>query len=85
MEQSWVKFYHAAVLETDWSKLEGRILAAEAAIKGRLHEFSLNHGGTPEENQAIVHAVNAMETLRNDLVLWRSLSVQNRNTQGQPE
>ena len=85
MEQSWVEFYHAAVLETDWSKLEGEILAAEAAIKGRLHEFSLNHGGTPEENQAIVHAVNAMETLRNDLVLWRSLSVQNRNTQGQPE
>ena len=30
MEQSWLKFYHAAVLETDWSKLEGRILAAEA-------------------------------------------------------
>jgi len=59
MEQSWVEFYHAAVLETDWSKLEGEILAAEAAIKGRLHEFSLNHGGTPEENQAIVNAVNA--------------------------
>jgi len=44
MKQSWVNFYHAAVLETDRSKLEGRILGAEAAIKGRLHEFSLNHG-----------------------------------------
>ena len=86
MKQSWVNFYHAAVLETDWSKLEGRILAAEAAIKGRLHEFSLNHGGTPEENQAIVNAVNAMETLRNELVLWRSRSVQGgRKTQVQPE
>ena len=41
---------------TNWTKIEERIQAAEAAIKGKLHEFSLNHGGTPEENQAIEDA-----------------------------
>jgi len=70
MEQSWVEFYHAAVLETDWSKLEGEILAAEAAIKGRLHEFSLNHGGTPEENQAITDALHSLKVLRTELASW---------------
>jgi hypothetical protein len=50
----WHEFYNAAaVLETDWSQMEGRIQAAESAITGRLHELSLDHGGAPEENQAI--------------------------------
>jgi hypothetical protein len=39
----------------------------------------------PQENLAIVNAVNAMEAMRNDLALWRSLSVQGGNTQVQPE
>jgi hypothetical protein len=40
------------------SILEERIEAAESVIKGRLHEFSLDHGGTPEENQDIVDALH---------------------------
>jgi len=67
----WHEPYNAAVLETDWSQMEGRIQAAESAITGRMHEFSLNHGGTPEENQAIVDALNRLNTLRADLALWR--------------
>ena len=51
MSYSWNPLYTAAVLETDWSKMPERIRAAEAAITNRLHEFSLDHGGTPEENQ----------------------------------
>jgi hypothetical protein len=47
-----MKLYEAAILETDWTRMEERIHAAEAAIKGKLHEFTLNHGGAPEENQA---------------------------------
>ena len=56
----WKELYQAAILETDWSKIEGRIQAADSAISTRLHEFSLNHGGTPEENQAIRDALNAL-------------------------
>jgi hypothetical protein len=47
----WQKLYRDAVLETDWSRIEERIEATEAAIYQRLGEFSLDHGGTPEETK----------------------------------
>jgi hypothetical protein len=49
----WQQLYATALLETDWSKIDAKIQVAEQGIKTRLHEFSMNHGGTPEENQAI--------------------------------
>jgi len=49
----WQELYATALLETEWAKMEEKIQVAENAIRARLHEFSLNHGGTPEENQAI--------------------------------
>ena len=61
---SWQELYKAAVLETDWSTIQEKIQVAENAITARLHEFSLNHGGTPEENQAIEEAVNGLNSLR---------------------
>jgi hypothetical protein len=67
----WFENYSAAVLETDWSKIEGRIDAVEAEIKERLNEFSLNHGGSPEENQAIVDALERLNALRADVASWR--------------
>ena len=67
----WQQLYHVALLETDWSRIEERIQAADSAIKARLHEFSLNHGGTPEENQAITDAVNGLTVLRKEVTLWR--------------
>jgi hypothetical protein len=70
-EHKWEQLYSGAVLETDWSILEERIAAAESAIRGRLHEFSLNHGGTPEENQAIVDALHGLNVLRRDVASWR--------------
>jgi hypothetical protein len=66
----WHKAYTAAVLETDWTQMEGRILAAESAIREREHEFSINHGGTPEERQAIADAVSGLRSLRNDAIAW---------------
>lgn len=63
----WMDVYKAAILETDWSKIEGRIQAADCAISARLHEFSLNHGGTPEENQAIQDASNGLRVLRGEV------------------
>ncbi len=70
-EYGWKNLYQEAVLETDWSRIEERIQAAESAINQKLREFSLNHGGTPEENQAITNAVMALEALRNDVAAWR--------------
>ena len=58
------------LLETDWSKIEEKIEVADNAIKVRLHEFSMNHGGTPEENQAIEDALNGLNLLRKDVAAW---------------
>jgi hypothetical protein len=60
----WKNLYQAAILETDWSQIEGRIQAADSAISARLHEFSVDHGGTPEENQAIRDALAGLTVLR---------------------
>jgi hypothetical protein len=70
-EYGWQELYEAAVLETDWAHMEDRIQAAETAIKGRLLEFSSNHGGTKEENQAIVNALTSLNSLRADVASWR--------------
>jgi hypothetical protein len=68
---TWYELYRAAVLETDWSKMEERIQAAESAISGTLREFSLNHGGTPDENKALADALNSLHGLRRDVAMWR--------------
>ena len=39
MANEWEKLYRAAIIETDRSKLEARIEAAEFAMHARLHEF----------------------------------------------
>ena len=59
--------YQGAILETDWSRIEGRIQVAESAIRARLHEFPLNHGGTPEENQDIKDALTGLTVLRHEV------------------
>ena len=66
----WFEPYKAALLETDWSKMPERIQAAEAALSQREREFDLDHGGTPEENQAIADAMRGLDVLRNDVVNW---------------
>jgi hypothetical protein len=66
----WHDVYKAAVLETDWSKMEERILAAEFAIREREKAFSLDHGSTPEERQAIADAMRSLTVLRADAVSW---------------
>jgi hypothetical protein len=70
-EYKWHEVYKAALLETDWSKIEERITAAEAALHARKHEFDLNHGGTPEENQAIADALKGLNILRQEVTMWQ--------------
>jgi hypothetical protein len=64
----WYESYKAAVLETDWSKMPERIQAAGAALSQKERESDLDHGGTPEENQAIADAMRGLTVLRNDAV-----------------
>ena len=70
-EYKWHEVYKAALLETDWSNMEERITAAEAALHARKHEFALNHGGTPEENRAIEDALRGLGVLRDEAAGWR--------------
>ena len=63
----WQELYATALLETDWLRIHAKIQAAENGIRTRLHEFSMNHGGTPEENQAIEDALNGLDTLRKEV------------------
>ena len=65
----WHDVYKAAVLETDWSKMEERILA-EFAIHEREKTFSTDHGGTAEERQAIADAMRSLAVLRADAASW---------------
>ena len=67
---TWHEVYKAALLETDWTKMLGRIQAAEAALHQRKREFELNHGGSPEENQALADALRGLAVLRHDAVRW---------------
>ena len=72
MTSEWEKLYQAAILETDWSKIEEHMLAVDSALSERLHEFSVNHGGSPEENQRIEDALNGLSVLRREVVAWKS-------------
>jgi hypothetical protein len=71
----WHEVYKNALLETDWSKIEERINAAEAALYARKNEFDLDHGGDPEENQAIESALRGLSVLRDDAARWREKRV----------
>src|SRR4029077_19103611 len=67
----WQELYATALLETDWSKIGEKIQVAENGIKARLHEFSMNHGGTPEEDQAIEDSLNGLDTPRKEVATWQ--------------
>ncbi|MGA9815066.1 MAG: hypothetical protein WBQ64_19955 [Terriglobales bacterium] len=70
-EYKWLEVYQAALLETDWSRMEERIQRAEAGLHERKREFALNHGGTPEENQAIEDALRGLAVLRTEVATWQ--------------
>jgi len=70
-EYVWQPLYRAAVLEEDWSKIEQKIREAGNGMRARLHEFSMNHGGTPEENQAIAKALDSLSILQKEVSVWQ--------------
>ena len=70
-DYKWHEVYHAALLETDWSKMEEHIQTAETCLHERKREFALNHGGTPEESRAVDEALNGLHVLRAEVAAWR--------------
>jgi hypothetical protein len=70
-KHGWQELYKAAVLETDWTKIDEKIQAAANGIKVRLRGFSMDHGGTPEEKQGIEDALHGLDGLRKEVGAWR--------------
>jgi len=70
MTHNWYNSYKAAILETDWTKMQERLQAAEREIRERQHVLSLDHGGTPEERQAIAEALNGITHLKIEASDW---------------
>jgi hypothetical protein len=66
-EYIWHDAYKAAILETDWTKIQERLQVAESEIRKRQQVLSMDHGGTPEERQAIADALNGMKILRTEV------------------
>jgi hypothetical protein len=62
----WEEAY-ADMLETDDTKLPDRLHAAKGAIDARLHELQSDHGGSPEERQAIGDALAGLNVVRREL------------------
>ena len=72
MSYIWYDSYKAVVLETDWTKMHDRIQSAESKIHDRQRVLSEDHGGTPQERQAIANALSGMRTLRTEIADWQS-------------
>ena len=67
---SWQGSYQAALLETDWTKMQERIQTAESGIHKRRLELSQDHGGTQEEREALVNAMSGLGVLRMNVASW---------------
>jgi hypothetical protein len=62
---SWQESYQAALLETDWTKMQERVQTAESEIHKRRLVLSQDHGGTDEERAALVNAMSGLRVLQN--------------------
>ena len=67
---SWQESYQAALLETDWTKMQDRIQTAESEIHKRRLMLVQDHGGTTEEREALVSALSGLRVLRMDAASW---------------
>jgi len=60
MTYGWHESYKAALLETDWTKMQERVQAAEYEIHERRRVLSEDPGGTPEERHVLADAMNIL-------------------------
>ena len=66
----WHEVYKAALLETDWSRMEDRIQAAESALEERKRELDLSNNGIQDEDRAIADAIRSLRVLRTESISW---------------
>src|SRR4029077_6372380 len=78
---SWQESYHAALLETDWTKMVELVQKAESDIHKRRLQLTQDHNGTQEEREAVVNALNGLRVLRMDAAAWR----ERQNLVGTPQ
>jgi hypothetical protein len=71
MTHNWYDSFRTAILETDWTKMQERLQTAEREIHERQYALSLDHGGTPEERQAIAEALHGIAQLKTESGDWR--------------
>ena len=67
----WGRFYEAAILETDRSKLAKHIQVAEETISSRVRELNGNRDASEEERSAIRDALSGLRILRDEV--WRAV------------
>ena len=67
---SWQESYQAALLETDWTKVQERVQTADSEIHQRRLVLSQGHGGTDEERAALVNAMSGLRVLRTNIASW---------------
>lgn len=68
-QRAWSELYTAALFETDRSRMQDRIAAAERAIVSRARELFFSGHDTIEEDQALDDALYALRALQNCLEL----------------
>ena len=66
----WQGSYQAALLETDWTKMQERIQTAESEVHKRRLVLSQDCDGTPEEREALVNAMGGLRVLQMDAAPW---------------
>ncbi len=54
----WQASYQAAMLETEWTKMQERLQKAVSEIHNRRLALSQDQSGTVEEREALVDAMN---------------------------
>lgn len=64
----WGRFYEAAILETDRSKLAKHIQVAEETISSRVRELNGNRDASEEERSAIRDALSGLRILRDEVL-----------------
>jgi len=67
---SWQKSYQAALLETDWTKMQDRVQKAESEIHQRRLVLSQDHNGTDEERTALVKAMSSLRVRGLNVTSW---------------
>ena len=67
---SWQQSYQAALLETDWTKMQERVQTAGSEVHKRRLALSQDCDGTPEEREALVNAMSGLRVLQMDAAPW---------------